>query len=39
VFVLATRFNRATLLARDATFITTIGTVPVILAITALLSA
>jgi malonate transporter and related proteins len=38
IFVLATRFGRGELLARDATFITTIGTVPVIVLITALLS-
>jgi predicted permease len=38
IFVLATRFGRAVLLARDATFVTTIGTVPTILLITALLA-
>jgi predicted permease len=38
IFVLATRFDRARPLARDATFITTIGTIPVILLITALLT-
>ena len=38
IFVLATRFRRAELLARDATFVTTIGTVPTILLITAFLA-
>lgn len=38
IFVLATRFRRAELLARDATFVTTIGTVPVIVLITALIA-
>jgi predicted permease len=38
IFVLATRFGRGELLARDATFVTTIGTVPVILLITAWIS-
>jgi predicted permease len=38
IFVLATRFRRAELLARDATFVTTIGTVPTIVLITAVLS-
>ena len=38
IFVLAARFGRGQLLARDATFITTIGTVPTILLITAFLS-
>lgn len=37
-FVLATRFGRAELLARDAIFVTTIGTVPTILLITAALT-
>lgn len=37
IFVHATRFGRATLLARDAIFVTTIGSVPAIFLVTALL--
>ncbi|WP_028658909.1 AEC family transporter [Nocardioides insulae] len=37
VFIIATRFDRQSLLARDTVFITTIGSVPAIFAITALL--
>ncbi|PYF99535.1 hypothetical protein SAMN05216184_10647 [Georgenia satyanarayanai] len=38
VFVLASRYDRGVVLARDAIFLSTIGSVPVILAITALLT-
>lgn len=38
VFVLASRYDRGVVLARDAIFLSTIGAVPVILAITALLT-
>jgi predicted permease len=38
IFVLATRFGRQEVLARDATFVTTIGSVPAIVVITALLA-
>ncbi|WP_324649466.1 AEC family transporter [Georgenia sp. H159] len=38
VFVLASRYDRAVVLARDAIFLSTIGAVPVILGITALLA-
>jgi len=37
VFVIASRYERQTLLARDAAFVTTLGSVPVIAVITALL--
>ncbi|HLT83434.1 MAG TPA: AEC family transporter [Phototrophicaceae bacterium] len=38
VFVVASRYDRGVVLARDAIFLSTIGSVPVILAITALLA-
>ncbi|WP_344106175.1 AEC family transporter [Myceligenerans crystallogenes] len=38
IFVHATRFNRATLLARDAIFVTTLGSVPAITVITLLVA-
>jgi malonate transporter len=38
IFVLATRFGRGEVIARDAIFVTTIGTVPAILLITAVLA-
>jgi malonate transporter len=38
IFVHATRFGRAELLARDAIFLTTIGSGPVIAVITVLLT-
>jgi predicted permease len=37
-FVIASRYGRQQILARDATFVTTIGSVPVIVAITGLLT-
>jgi malonate transporter len=37
IFVHATRYNRATILARDTILITTIGAVPVIFLVAALL--
>lgn len=38
IFVYATRYGRATVLARDAIFVTTVLSVPTVLAITALLA-
>ena len=38
VFIYATRYNRSTTLARDSIFVTTVLSVPVLLAITALLA-
>ena len=38
VFVIATRYDRSTLLARDAIFVSTLASVPVVLAITALIA-
>ncbi len=38
IFVIATRYGRQQILARDATFVTTIGSVPAIFVITALLT-
>lgn len=38
VFVIASRYDRATLLARDAIFVSTLASVPVVLLVTALLA-
>lgn len=38
VFIIASRYDRATLLARDAIFVSTIASVPVVVAITALVA-
>lgn len=38
VFIIASRYDRATLLARDAIFVSTITSAPVIVAITALVA-
>ena len=38
VFVIATRYDRATLLARDAIFVSTLASVPVIAVVAALLA-
>lgn len=39
VYVIASRYDRGTLLARDAIFVSTLASVPVVLAITALLAS
>jgi predicted permease len=38
VFVIASRYNRGALLARDAIFVSTIASVPVVLIVTALIA-